>query len=243
MALILLSNDDGIGAPGIEVLREGLSDLGDIYVVAPYKEMSGASHSITLRKNIEVKRMGDKIFAVEGTPADCTLLALYGLLPRKPDIKVSGINRGYNLGEDVFYSGTVAAAREGVIYGTSALAVSIGDEGPPFYWESALHFTRLLIRKIVGLKPRVFLLNLNVPNRTLWEIKGIKWTRLGTRLYKDPVEKVDNEHYRIGGRPLWIHQPGTDLEAIENGYASVSPLRVDLTDDEILREMERIFNF
>ena len=242
MALILLSNDDGVKAPGLEVLREGLKDLGDIFVVAPLKEMSGASHSITLKRNIEIKELGKNIYAVEGTPADCTLIALFGLLPKKPDVIVSGINKGYNLGEDVFYSGTVAAAREGVIYGTPAIAVSIGDEGPPYYWETALHFTRLLVKNIVKFRSRIFLLNLNVPNKTLWEIPGIKWTKLGTRLYRNPVEKIDDEHFRIGGKPLWMHQPGTDLEAIKGGCASVSPLRVDLTDDEILKELERIFS-
>lgn len=242
MALILVSNDDGVNSPGIEVLREGLKDFGDIYVVAPMEERSGASHSITIGRNLKIKRVGEKVFSVDGTPADSTLIALFGILPRFPDIVVSGINRGFNLGEDVFYSGTVAAAREGVIYGIPALSVSIGDDGETIYWESALHFTRKVLRAILELDTGPALFNLNIPNRTHWEIKGIKLVRLGTRRYADPVEKVSDNIYRIGGKPQWESQPNTDLEAVREGYASLTPLRVNLTDDELLKRLERTFS-
>ncbi len=235
--LILISNDDGINAPGLQILREGLQDLGEIYVVAPGNEMSGASHSITLGKAIEVECHGDNIYAVKGTPADCTLIALYGLLPRRPDLVVSGINLGLNLGEDVFYSGTVAAAREGAIYGIKALAVSI-DVGDEVLWESALHYTREIVKKMLNGEIKARLLNMNVPNKTLWEIKGIKVVKLGTRSYKDPVEKLGERVYKIGGKPLWKLEEGTDLQAVEQGYVALTPLKVDLTDYEALHELE-----
>jgi len=235
--VILLSNDDGVEAQGIKVLMEGLVDLGTLYVVAPSDQMSGSSHSITLGREIEVVEQGERVYAVKGTPADCTLIALFGLLPRKPDLVISGINLGYNLGEDVFYSGTVAAAREGALYGVRAMSISIEDVGNP-HWETALHFTRVLAERILRDELGGRLFNVNVPSRMLGEIKGIRFTRLGTRSYRDPVERVGPCRFRIGGEPMWKWEEGTDLEAVGKSFVSVTPLKVDLTDYEVLHELE-----
>ncbi|MCD6087232.1 MAG: 5'/3'-nucleotidase SurE [Candidatus Hydrothermae bacterium] len=235
--IILLSNDDGVEARGIKVLMEGLADLGTLYVVAPSDQMSGSSHSITLGREIEVIERGERIYAVRGTPADCTLIALFGLLPRKPDLVISGINLGYNLGEDVFYSGTVAAAREGALYGVRAMSVSIEDVENP-RWETALYFAKELAKRILRGELGGRLLNVNIPSRRLEDIKGIRFTRLGTRSYRDPVERVGSCRFKIGGEPMWKWEEGTDLEAVGGSFVSVTPLKVDLTDYEVLHELE-----
>jgi len=237
MKVFLLSNDDGIDAEGLKVLKEGIADLGDVFVVAPSFEMSGASHSMTLRKPVDVEKVGEREFKVFGTPADCVLLSIFDILPRRPDVVISGINRGYNMGEDVIYSGTVAAAREGVLYGIPSISVSIGGGKERFYYESALHFTRKILDLILTNDFGQVLFNLNVPNRPLREINGMKLVRLGTRVYKDPVRRIRNRLYEIGGEPLWNKEEGTDLWAVHNGYAALTPLLVDLTDYETIRKL------
>jgi 5'-nucleotidase len=240
MRTILLSNDDGIEAPGLKVLREGLSHLGEIYVVAPWNEMSGASHSMTLRRPIEVKKIDERTYKIRGTPADCVLLSLFGLLPKKPDLIISGINHGFNMGEDVIYSGTVAAAREGVLYGIPAMSVSIGGGKGPHY-ESALFYTEKVVKWFLNWEGPPLLLNMNVPNRPLGEIRGIRLVRLGTRIYKDPVRRIGEDEFEIGGEALWNKAEGTDLHAVHEGYVALTPLRVDLTDEKALEELKGRF--
>ncbi len=242
--LILLSNDDGFDSEGIKVLLEYLLELGKVIVFAPSCEKSASSHSITLRREISVKEVEKDIYAVEGTPVDSILIGIYGVLQKKPDLVVSGINLGQNLGEDVFYSGTVAAAREGAMYGVPALAVSLylDREDKVKHYETAAHFAQKIARFLLTHRLNGELLNVNVPNLPLSEIRGVKFTRLSTRIYKDPVMKLRENIYIIGGEPLWQLSKGTDLEAVINGYVSISPLLIDITDYErlgILRKFEK----
>uniref|UniRef100_A0A7C2P1I4 5'-nucleotidase SurE n=1 Tax=candidate division WOR-3 bacterium TaxID=2052148 RepID=A0A7C2P1I4_UNCW3 len=242
--LILLSNDDGYDSEGIKILREYMLELGKVVVFAPSSERSASSHSITLRREILLKEVEKDIFAVEGTPVDSVLIGIYGVLQRKPDLVVSGINLGQNLGEDVFYSGTVAAAREGAMYGVPAMAVSlyVKREDKTKYYETAAHFARRVAKFLLTHRLNGELLNVNVPNLPLEKIKGVKFTRLSTRMYKDPVIKLRNSTYIIGGEPLWHVSKGTDLEAVLEGYVSISPLLIDITDYEklgILRKFEK----
>lgn len=237
MTCFLISNDDGIAAEGLEVLSRGISDLGCVFVVAPSHEMSGASHSMTLRKPLNVEEVKKRHFKVDGTPADCVLLSLFQILPERPDIVISGINNGYNMGEDVIYSGTVAAAREGVLYGIPSISVSIGGGKGRIYYESSLYFTRKIIRLILENDFGPVLFNLNVPNRPLDQINGLKLVRLGTRIYKDPVRKMEEGIYEIGGEPFWNKDKGTDLWAVHKGYAALTPLLVDLTDYKTIRKL------
>ncbi len=236
--LILLSNDDGVGSEGILKLREAVSHLGEVYIVAPDQERSGASHSITLGQPIKVRQLDEKTFSVSGTPADCVLLGIFELLPGKPDLVLSGINRGYNLGEDVFYSGTVAAAREGAIYDIPALAISLGTSTSDYYWDTAKYFTKIIIDEIFKLRLDFELININIPNKPKHEIRGIRIVRLGRRSYQDPVEKRENNIYYIGGEPLWKKEPGTDLKAVSDGYVSITPLNIDLTDYDELKRLQ-----
>ncbi len=242
--LILISNDDGVESEGIYRLREAVSHLGDVYIVVPDKERSGASHSITLRKPIKVKKVDERVFAITGTPADCILLGIFELLPRRPDLVLSGINKGYNLGEDVFYSGTVAAAREGAIYNIPAIAISLGNSPTnEYYWETGMHFTRLIIDEIEKLRLDFELLNVNIPNKPIKEIRGIRIVRLGRRAYRDPVEKREDDTYYIGGEPLWSKEPGTDLKAVSDDFVALTPLNIDLTNYDELKRLQWELSF
>lgn len=239
--MILLSNDDGYDSPGIRILKDGLKDLGRVIISAPLREMSASSHSITLRREIKVEEVEPDVFAVSGTPADSVLIAIYGILERIPDIIISGINDGHNLGEDIFYSGTVAAAREGAMYGVPSLAASLVlNQDPHRHYESAVYFVRKVALVMMEKKMQGELMNLNVPNSPLDEIKGLKLTRLSTRRYKDPVMKLRENLYVIGGEPLWNREKGTDLEAVLEGYASLTPLLKDMTDYEKIGFLEKI---
>ncbi|MGB4730294.1 MAG: 5'/3'-nucleotidase SurE [Candidatus Hydrothermia bacterium] len=239
--LILLSNDDGYTSEGIRVLKECLSNLGRVVIFAPLSERSASSHSITLRKEIEVKEVEKDVFAVDGTPADCVLISIYGVLQRKPDLLVSGINLGHNLGEDVFYSGTVAAAREGAMCGIPAMAVSLFAEHDSSrkHFYTAGHYAYKIAHFVLTKKLDGELLNVNVPNAPLDEIKGVRFSRLSTRLYKDPVLKLREGTYLIGGEPLWNVSEGSDLEAVNEGFVSISPLLIDITDYEQLRILSK----
>jgi 5'-nucleotidase len=234
---ILLSNDDGVSAPGITALHRQLSLIGDVTVVAPDRERSAASHSLTIDVPLRANRIADDIVSVEGTPTDCVLLAVRNLLPRTPDIVVSGINRGPNLGDDVTYSGTVAAAMEGTLLGIPSIAVSL-DRSPDGAYEYA-HAARIA-REIAGVVldrglPDGTLLNVNVPNVPPEEIKGITIATLGKQVYEDEiVQKTDPRgrgYYWIGGQETtWHAEPGTDFAAIAQGLVSITPIHLDLTD-------------
>jgi 5'-nucleotidase len=242
--LILISNDDGITSPGIKVLEEALLPLGRVVVVAPADEQSGSSHSLTLRRPIETVRLDETHYRVEGTPTDCVLLATQLILERQPDILVSGINLGPNMGEDVTYSGTVAAAFEGTNMGIPSVAVSslqrtVADA------ETNGRYARLVTEKVLemGLPPNT-LLNVNIPNPEVAPINGVRTTYLGSRHYENFIdsEQVDENRFlhTIGGAdPVWTGDEGTDISAVRAGYVSITPLNMDMTDYKEIVEMER----
>jgi 5'-nucleotidase len=240
--LFLLSNDDGYKAFGIRMLREILLELGDVVVVAPLEERSAASHSLTLTRPLSVKKTGDGIYAVDGTPTDCVMTAVHGLVEKWPDVVVSGVNHGANLGDDVTYSGTVAAAIEGTLLGIPSFAISYAsrDNGYMHLWGGHL---LALMKKLVAKKlPEDTLLNINIPPMNPARFAGVKITTLGRRLYQDPVriEEQGEEKFtfRIGGQgPDWKGENSCDFHAIEEGYISITPIHLDLTNYAAIEEL------
>lgn len=232
--LILVTNDDGILSPGLTVLADALSILGRVVVVAPDRERSAIGHSLTLHAPLRAEELKKDFFSVTGTPTDCVNLGIHGLLDAPPDIVVSGINRGGNLGDDVTYSGTVAAAMEATLMDVPAFAISL--ESPSFNAEdfhNAAQFACYMTKKIIsqGLPTDTFL-NVNVP---VGALKGVQLTRQGKRNYTETVEeKIDprgKKYYWIGGGELGFHDvEGTDFHAVVNQYVSVTPLHLDLTN-------------
>lgn len=240
--LILVTNDDGIHAPGLAILAQALQGLGRIVIVAPDQDNSAASHSLTMKRPLRVKDLGQDRYSVDGTPTDCVTLAMGKILGRKPQLVVSGINPGPNLGDDVSYSGTVSAAVEGTMLGAPSLAVSLAGE-EPFCFDTAAAFAVTLARTILdkGL-PKDTLLNVNVPNRLREEIEGVRFTRQGRRVYdgaiKETFDPWGRRHYWIGGgTPFWDEGEDTDAQAILAGYVSVTPLHLDLTNHAALRKL------
>ncbi|MDP8257004.1 MAG: 5'/3'-nucleotidase SurE [Candidatus Alcyoniella australis] len=242
--MILVSNDDGIDAAGIKALSEALASLDRVIVVAPDRERSAASHALTLHHPLRYTEVGPGRFMVDGTPTDCVHLAVNGLLDERPQLLVSGINRGGNLGDDITYSGTVAAAMEGTLLKVPSIAISL-DGFERFDYQDAAHFAVRIARKVIqrGLPPD-HLLNVNVPERHNGVPRGVMITRQGKRFYGEPVvEKLDprgRKYYWIGAEGDQHPQPekGTDLWAVQNGYISVTPLWLDLTGQELLGELE-----
>jgi len=243
---ILISNDDGYRARGIIALREALQGLGDLTVVAPDRNRSGASNSLTLEVPLRVAQAEPDVFFVQGTPTDCVHLAISGLFPFEPDMVVSGINDGSNLGDDVLYSGTVAAATEGRFLGKPAVAISLHTDGlrgdATRHFETGAHFARVIVERLQADPYGRAVLNVNVPNIPIEEVKGIKVTRLGNRHRAEAVIRAEDPR----GRPVyWIGPagagqdagPGTDFNAVAAGYVSVTPLTVDLTNHAALAEL------
>ncbi|HZA53850.1 MAG TPA: 5'/3'-nucleotidase SurE [Candidatus Udaeobacter sp.] len=239
--IILLSNDDGIHSEGIIALEKNLQKIGEIYTVAPDREQNSMSHALTLHRPLRVHEVGPRRLGIDGTPTDCVKLALTGLLPVRPDLVVSGINKGPNLGDDIIYSGTVSAAIEAALLGIPAIAVSLVIF-ENYQFEAAAEFTASLVSRIqeVGL-PLETLLNVNVPPLPRQQIKGWRVTRQGKRHYAENiVERTDprgRKYYWIGGDQLgFAHEDGTDCMAVHEGYISVTPLQVDLTNYKLLNE-------
>jgi len=231
---ILLSNDDGYEAPGIVCLARYLADIARVTVVAPDRNRSGASNSLTLEAPIRATTLPNGFIRVDGTPTDCVHLAITGLLEQEPDVVVSGINSGANLGDDVLYSGTVAAAMEGRFLGLPALAVSLVGPEPRHYDTAARVTCRLLGMLAEAPLPVDTILNINVPDRPYTELAGLQTTCLGHRHKSEPVIKSRDprgrEIYWVG--PPGEEQdagPGTDFHAVREGYVSITPLHVDLT--------------
>ena len=231
---ILLSNDDGYRSPGIICLARTLAENDQVTVVAPDRDRSGASNSLTLDNPIRASCSEEGYFLVDGTPTDCVHLAITGLLEEEPDIVISGINAGANLGDDVLYSGTVAAAMEGRFLGLPALAVSVASESP-LHYETAARLVRLLLDGMSeSAIPADTILNINVPDLPWQELKGFEVTRLGHRHKAEPVVRDTDPRgrtiYWVG--PSGTEQdagPGTDFFAVNNGLVSITPMQVDLT--------------
>ncbi len=239
----MITNDDGIQSEGLKALKEALSILGTVAVVAPDREQSTSSHAITLHRPLRVQWISEGFCAVDGTPADCVNLSVNGILKERPKVLVSGINKGENLGDDVTYSGTVSAAIEGTLVGIPSIAVSLVAR-ENFRFEAAAAFSRKIVRLVMdhGL-PKDTLLNVNVPNLPEAEIKGVEITRQGKRVYGDAiVEKTDprgKKYYWIGGDVLgYRHVPGSDFDAVSRDMISVTPLKLDLTDYDAMEKIK-----
>jgi len=240
---ILIANDDGVHAPGLAALHDALADYAECVVVAPMQDMSGASSSLTLDRPLHPHWMPNGFIGVDGTPADCVHLALNGLLDVRPDMVVSGINLGANLGDDVLYSGTVAAAIEGRSIGLPPFAFSLVSRLPDNL-PCAAHIARTLIanHERLDLPPRT-VLSVNIPNLPLERIRGIRLTRLGHRAQAKPPVRVVNPRGKEG---YWISVagdaedggPGTDFHAVMQGYVSVTPLQLDRTFHEAFRGLD-----
>ncbi len=241
---ILISNDDGYLATGLVYLANSLSKYAEISVVAPDKNRSAASNSLTLDMPLRTQKSENGFIRVDGTPTDCVHLAITGLLEKEPDMVFAGINHGSNLGDDVLYSGTVAAATEGRFLGLPAVAISLASNDPK-YFETAAHVATTLLDKIIRYPlARDTLLNVNVPDLPLSELQGFKATRLGQRHKSEPVIKSADPR----GRDIyWVGPPGseqdagpgTDFDAINNGFVSVTPLQLDLTRYEKMDEIKQ----
>jgi 5'-nucleotidase len=241
---ILLSNDDGYRSPGLQVLADELRRFGELTVVAPDRDRSGASNSLTLDVPIRAERLENGFIRVNGTPTDCVHLAITGLLDREPDLVVAGINHGPNLGDDVIYSGTVAAATEGRFLGLPALAISIDAHEPQHLATAAAVAARLIAALGDNAMAASTILNVNVPDIALSELRGIRATRLGHRHKAEPIERILDPR----GRPMFWVGPagpeqdageGTDFHALRHGYVSVTPLKVDLTRHEAVEPLGR----
>lgn len=241
MAKILVTNDDGIHSAGIKALAEALEELGDVVVVAPAHEMSAASHSLTLMRPLRIDKIDERHYSVDGTPTDCITLAMSHILKGDPpNLVVSGINKGGNLGDDVTYSGTVAGALEASIYGLPGIAMSLVQR-VNFDFGPAAEFARALARRVLGDGlPLGTLLNVNVPPGP---IRGVRVTKQGTKIIKPTIiEGTDprqRKYYWIGEEALtWNEEEGTDYEALRQGLVSITPLRNDLTDYRVLNEIK-----
>lgn len=246
--LILITNDDGVEAKGLQTLHSVLSSKWDTVVVAPDREQSATSHSLTLNRSLRICDVGRNMYSVDGTPTDCVMFAVYSLLPQKPDLVVSGINHGANLADDVTYSGTVAAAIEGTLLGIPSVAISVPKKGNPSFdqfhiFEYAAHFAVRMVEVITreGM-PEDTLLNVNIPNCDQKEIEGIRITYLGKRLYRDVIERESGpngqSYFRIAGSaPDWEGGEDSDVRVIDRNMISVTPLHLDLTN---YRAVERL---
>ena len=237
MAVILVTNDDGVHAAGLAALAGAMEALGEVWVVAPEREQSACGHALTLHRPLRPHQWGERRFAVNGTPSDCVNLGVLGFLPERPVLVASGVNHGSNLGDDVTYSGTVSAAMEGTLLGVPSIAVSLVDGGD---FAVAAQVARLVaMRVLVEGLARQTLLNVNVPGEAP---RGIRFTRLGQRVYGGKVvEQSDprgRPHYWLGGGPpQWEALDGTDMGAVHEGFVAITPLHMDLTNHRALAVM------
>lgn len=247
---ILLTNDDGIESDGLLSLKNHFEKHYNVYTVAPLREQSCSSHSITMNHPLRVYEYGKNIYAVDGTPTDSIMLAINTIFKNvKFDILISGINYGGNLGDDITYSGTVAAAMEGCLLGITSVALSIVvdfDKRPQYiHYESGIYYIEKIIHVLRKTKLEDCFLNINIPDKSVEKIKGMKITKQGKRTYKDViVENKDprgKKYYWIAGTPVSIgNGEDTDLYAIENDFVSVTPLRLDLTHYKYIETLKKI---
>ena len=246
---LLLSNDDGILARGLETLEKAARPLGDVWVVAPDREQSATSHSLTLHHPLRPVQLGPQRWQVDGTPTDCVMLAIEALLPQRPDFVLSGINHGPNMGEDVLYSGTVAAAMEGLALGVPSIAVSFAGRvlrSDDSLLEDHVASLSALLTHLTALPqfPADTLLNVNIPAIPAKDLKGVRLTRLGRRVFSDSLTPMKDpwgrEIFWIGGGSVaWSGSDDSDFRAVKEGYISVTPLHLDLTAKDRLDDAER----
>ncbi|MGQ9701938.1 MAG: 5'/3'-nucleotidase SurE [bacterium] len=244
MGIILLTNDDGYDANGLQALYKGLKDHNfDVFVSAPRFQQSGASHSLTLRKPIRVEQLKKEFYIIDGTPTDCVLLAFHDLVRNRPiDMVISGINHGPNMGSDVFYSGTVAAALQAGTLGIKkALALSLAGENYSDF-SNAVKYSIGLIKRLIEKNLSDFILNINIPEE---KINGEKITRMGKRIYRDKVlrdtERNGVMYSVIDGVLDYDVDTDTDFEAVDRDFVSITPLKLDLTDEQKVKQLREIF--
>ncbi|ARN84693.1 5'/3'-nucleotidase SurE [Candidatus Nucleicultrix amoebiphila] len=246
---ILISNDDGINAHGIKVLEKiAHTFTDDVWVVAPEIEHSGAGHSLTLRRPIRARKVSSQRYAVDGTPTDCVMVALTKILKdNQPTLMLSGINHGINIGDDITYSGTVAAAMEATLLGVPSIAFSqAGKNDQPIKWSTAEHFATDIIKKLIANPwPPYVLINVNFPDVVSSSVKGIRVVKQGVRTVRENLldwfDPNGQPFYWIGPRDSTPTEEGTDLEAIANGEISITPLHLDLTHEKTLRNLKQVF--
>jgi 5'-nucleotidase len=239
MAIILVTNDDGISSPGIRLLAQALEGIGEVWVIAPEREASSVSHAITLNQPLRAEEVSPRRYAVCGTPTDCVYLGVVKLLPDKPALLVSGINRGVNLADDITYSGTVAGAMEGALLGIPSFAISL-DEGSSDFNKAVLFAKALSSKLISSPLPEGIFINVNVP---AGEVKGVRVTRQGMRVSGGSVlERIDPRrkvYYWIGPQHYPKGEPeDTDIGAFTKGYISITPLKIDLTDHKLIGQLK-----
>ncbi len=238
--LFLITNDDGVHARGVRVLADAVRDLGDVVIVAPHVERSASSHAISIHLPLRLEQVEPNIYAVEGTPADCVMLAIRKLLRRKPNWVLSGINRGANLGVDTIYSGTVAAAMEGTMHNIPSIAVStFGKARDVLCYETAARVVRMLLERpeVLGDVTRSALVNLNVPNLPYEKLRGITVTAMGRRIYEDEMQEGTDPrgraYYWIGaGGEMFEDIPNSDCVMIDQGFVTASVLRPSFLDEQ-----------
>lgn len=244
---ILLSNDDGILAKGLQVLEAAAQPLGELYVVAPDREQSATSHSLTLHHPLRPMQLDARRWQVDGTPTDCVMVACAALLPHRPDFVLSGINHGSNMGEDVLYSGTVAAAMEGLVLGIPSIALSFAGSvlRADALLEAQTTVVTDLLRHLLSLPvfPAETLLNVNIPALVPDQIKGVRLTRLGRRVFSESLTRMKDPWGRDilwlgGGTVQWTGGHDSDFRAVADGYISVTPLHLDLTHRDVLATAE-----
>ncbi len=246
---LLCTNDDGVMAHGLDVLVRAAEPLGEVTVIAPDREQSASSHALTMQHPLRARRRPDGRIQIDGTPTDCVMLAVEALMPNRPDFVLSGVNHGQNMGEDVLYSGTVAAAMEGLALGIPSIAFSLagGESGAdPSLLASQVEAITSLLRHFVTLAelPADTLFNVNLPPLRGPEIKGVRLTRLGRRVFSDSLKRMQDpwgkEIFWIGGGTIaWSGAADSDFRAVHDGYISVTPLHLDLTHFDILHSAER----
>lgn len=242
MKTILVTNDDGIHSPGLAALRKAMDGLGRTVIVAPDRDNSAVSHSLTMSRPLRVRQVAEETYAVDGTPTDCVILALGKILNAKPDLLVSGINAGPNTGDDISYSGTVSAAMEGTMYGVPSMAVSAAGEPPLDYTAAGQLATRLAQKILEQTLPPDTLLNLNVPSGD--SVKGIRITKQGRKLWENAIQETSDPwghscYWIGGGTPVNDSGRGTDVRALAEGYASVTPIQLDLTNHDGIETLEK----
>lgn len=248
MSVILVTNDDGVNSPGLISLYNAMKELGDSYVIAPDRERSAVGHSLTMHRPLKVEEIKEHVYSMNGTPTDCVAVGINKILPERPALVVSGVNRGSNLGDDITYSGTVSAAIESTIMGIPSFAVSlvISKKQPvPHHFDTASKIAGEIGRYILEKSlPYDTLLNVNVPDKQIDDIKGIKFTRQGKRIYDNSIQDTfdphGTKHYWIGGgKPYWEHGEDTDIQAVQSGFVSITPIHLDLTNYEALEYLKK----
>jgi 5'-nucleotidase len=250
---ILITNDDGIEAPGLNALQTIASQLSDdVWTVAPETDQSGAAHSLTLHEPLRLRKLSERVFAVKGTPTDCVIMGVRHVLKgEEPALVLSGVNRGSNLADDVTYSGTIAGAIEGTMLGIPSIALSLAvnwDRPHKIHWETPMELGPRLISKLLEAEwPRDVLLNINFPDREPGNIQGIVITRQGRRdqdylRIEDRMDTRGNPYYWLGFKPRsFVAEEGTDISAIKSGAVSVTPLYLNLTHDHTCRKLSALF--